>query len=295
MDTTLDINQVTAFSDVAWAWLVSALPRIALAAIALGVGFYLAKWAARLATRIAQRTSHGDETVSPVLGAVVGYAIRILAIVWALGQLGVQTASLLAILGAAGLAIGLALQGTLTNIAAGIMLLWLRPFRVGDYIEVNGIAGTVRQISLFVCHLETFDGIFIFAPNASIWNFALRNHSRTGLRLVSVTVNVPPDGDTARMRQALIDLAAEEPRILRDPPPSVFVDGIVAGATVLNFRAWTRHADLGELQRRLIEGACRRAGDAAGAAQQIVRIVPPDSDPSRLVLAGAPRQAQGRR
>jgi small conductance mechanosensitive channel len=293
MDTTLDISRLSDFSDIAWAWLVASLPRIATAVIVLVAGFMIATWASRLARRLAATTGHGDETVSPVLGSVIGYAIRILAIVWALSQLGVQTASLLAVLGAAGLAIGLALQGTLTNIAAGIMLLWLRPFRVGDYIEVNGIAGTVRQISLFVCHLETFDGIFIFAPNAAIWNFALRNHSRTGLRLVSLTVSVPPDGDIERMRKALLDLAAGEARVLREPAPSVFVDGVVAGATVLNFRAWTRHADLGELQRQLIEGARRRA-EGAAAPQQIVRIVPPDSDPSRLILASPRPRVTGR-
>src|SRR5919107_345073 len=112
------------------------------------------------------------------LAAAARYAVLILVLVAVLGQLGVQAASLLAVLGAAGLAIGLALQGTLSNIAAGVMLLWLRPFKINDYIEVNnvpGLAGIIRQMGLFSCQLEAYDGLFLFVPNASLWNVPLRN------------------------------------------------------------------------------------------------------------------------
>ena len=119
-----------------------------------------------------------DPTLRPVLASMIRYAVLILVLIVALSQVGIQTASLLAVVGAAGLAIGLALQGALSNFAGGLMLLWLRPFRIGDFIEVGAIAGTVREMGLFACHLETFDGMFLFAPNSAIWNTPLKNHTR---------------------------------------------------------------------------------------------------------------------
>src|SRR5262245_45237467 len=139
------------------------LPRLLAAIITLVVGYLVAVWICQVVRKVLARTARVDPTVQPVIAAAVRYAILALVVVAALGNLGVQTASLLAVLGAAGLAIGLALQGTLTNIAAGIMLLWLRPFHTGDYIEVpsSNISGTVKEIGLFACQLENFDGIFV--------------------------------------------------------------------------------------------------------------------------------------
>ena len=115
-------------------------------------------------------THRVDPTLRPVAVAAVRYGIFILIVVLLLNQLGIETTTLLTVLGAAGLAIGLALQGTLSNIAAGIMLLWLRPFTIGDYIEVNGQAGFVEETGLFSCILRTFDGARLFAPTSTVWN-----------------------------------------------------------------------------------------------------------------------------
>jgi small conductance mechanosensitive channel len=178
MNTTLDPDKLTHVADIAYVWLVAFTPQLALAILILLLGTAGARWSAALVRRLMLGSGRVDPTIVPVLAAVLRYSILILVVVATLSQLGVQTASLLAVLGAAGLAIGLALQGTLTNIAAGIMLLWLRPFRIGDFIEVNAISGTVKEIGLFVCELETADGIYLFAPNSAIWNSPLKNHSR---------------------------------------------------------------------------------------------------------------------
>src|SRR5687768_15168420 len=170
-------DQLSALAAMVWAWALAFLPRLAAALVIVAVGFFAAGWAVRLIERLAQRTSRLDPTVLPVFTAAARYAVLILFLIAALGQLGVQTASLLAVLGAAGLAIGLALQGTLQNIAAGIMLIYLRPFHVGDYIETPTVAGTVKEIGLFATHLDTGDGLFFFAPNSEIWNKPLKNHS----------------------------------------------------------------------------------------------------------------------
>ena len=169
-------------SALAWAAAATLLPRLILAVLILFAGALVGRWVARAVSGALAGTGRIDETARPALAAAARYGVLILAFVAALSQLGVQTASLLAALGAAGLAIGLALQGTLANIAAGIMLLWLRPFRVGDYIEIvsgTPFSGTVKEIGLFACLLETYDGLFVFVPNSSIWAAPLRNHSRT--------------------------------------------------------------------------------------------------------------------
>jgi small conductance mechanosensitive channel len=164
VNQVFDPQHIDRFADVTWSWAIAFLPRFIAAIAVLILGSILARWVSRTVFNIVRRTTHIDATLHPVLASVVQYALLILVFLVALNEVGVQTASLLAVLGAAGLAIGLALQGTLSNIAAGLMLLWLRPFRIGDFIEVNGMAGTVREIGLFVCHLETFDGIFLSRP-----------------------------------------------------------------------------------------------------------------------------------
>src|SRR5688500_12445793 len=157
MDVNLAVtpDQLSALAAMVWAWSLAFLPRLGAALVILIVGVLLAGWAAGLVRRTVPRSSYIDVTAEPILATAARYAVLILVLVAVLGQLGVQTASLLAVLGAAGLAIGLALQGTLQNIAAGIMLIYLRPFRVGDYIETAAVAGTVREIGLFVTYLET--------------------------------------------------------------------------------------------------------------------------------------------
>jgi small conductance mechanosensitive channel len=195
------------------------------------------------------------------------------------------------VLGAAGLAIGLALQGTLSNIAAGIMLIWLRPFRIGDYVEVvagNPIAGTVREIGLFASLIETYDGILVFAPNSTIWNFPLRNHTRNQRRLLSFAVGLPEKSDFERARAVLLGWLAGDPRVLKKPPPDVFVDRLDGGESSLVCRLWAAPSDVGALQRDWIARATDRwaaADSGALAPHRIARIVPPDSDPSRLMAA----------
>ena len=215
----------------------------------------------------------------------------ILVFIAALGQIGVQTASLFAVLGAAGLAIGLALQGTLSTIAVGLMLLWLRPFRLGDFIEVNGTLGTVREIGLFVCYLETFDGIFLFAPNSTIWNEALRNHNRNAGRLIALQVTLLAKADIDRARTLLLAMAKRDKRILAEPQPRVFVENLTTSGLLLNLRVWAKHENVGELQRVIVEEA-KRALEAAGIEtllpQQVVRVIPTDNDPSRLLSSVQP-------
>ena len=142
MDLTLTPPHLDRLADVAWTWTAAFLPRLIAAVLILVIGTIVARWVSRAVYDISRRTTHIDPTLRPVLASMIRYAVLILVLIVALSQVGIQTASLLAVVGAAGLAIGLALQGTLSNFAAGLMLLWLRPFRIGDFIEVGAIAGT---------------------------------------------------------------------------------------------------------------------------------------------------------
>ena len=269
-------GQLGALAAMAWAWALAFLPRLGAAVLMLVVGFLLAGWAARLVRGVLHRTPQVDPTVAPVIGAVVRYGILILVLVAALGQLGVQTASLLAVLGAAGLAIGLALQGTLSNIAAGIMLLYLRPFRVGDYIETDTVAGTVKTVGLFVTELDTFDGLFVFAPNSQLWNKSLVNHTRNARRLMSIPIGISYDADAAEARDILLAMASEDVRILKEPPPVVYVEKYGANSVDLMFRAWAPTPLFADAQRAMTEEAKRRlqaAGIEIPFPQRIVHLV----------------------
>lgn len=276
------------YTALVWSGSAIFIPRLLAAIIILVVGYVAAAWICQAVRKVLARTARVDPTVQPVIAAAVRYSILALVVVAAMGHLGVQTASLLAVLGAAGLAIGLALQGTLTNIAAGIMLLWLRPFHTGDYIEVpsNNISGTVKEIGLFACQLENFDGIFVFAPNSAVWNAALRNYSRNSGRLISFTVTMPSSTPADKASETLKAMIDDDPRILKNPSPAVFVESYdVSKGLALTCSFRTTHGRAGEVQRDVIDEARRRLDQAGiGGAGQIVRKVPADTDPSRVIV-----------
>jgi small conductance mechanosensitive channel len=281
-----DPTAIDRLYEFAWATGEVLLPRIVLAILVLAAGAIVASWIARAVGVALARTGTVDATARPALVAAARYGVLVIAIVAALSQIGVQTASLLAALGAAGLAIGLALQGTLSNIAAGIMLLWLRPFQVGDYIEIvsgTPFAGTVREIGLFACQIETYDGLFLFAPNSAIWAVPLRNHSRNAGRLVSLNVGFAPGVDLSRACAVLLDAIGKQPGVLKTPQPEVFVANLSGGAPLATCRLWAAPDRIGAVQRAIVEDA-REALDGAGLhATEVVRTIPPETDPSRLL------------
>jgi small conductance mechanosensitive channel len=269
----MNLSDVTALGTVALAWAGDFVPRLLTAIIILIVGYYGAGWAARGVRSLMTRASHADMTMVPVVSATMRYGIMIVVFVAALGQLGVQTTSVLAVLGAAGLAIGLALQGTLANIAAGIMLLWLRPFRVGDYIENGTTAGTVEEINLFHTRLRTWDGIFKFVPNSQLWNTTLTNYSRNRTRLVLIQFAIAYQDDIATARKVLADCARAHPDVLADPPVQVVPLSFSDSSVVLQLRAWSTTARFWDTNWDLTEGgkkALAQAGISIPFPQQVV-------------------------
>jgi small conductance mechanosensitive channel len=192
------------------AWVIANLWSLAIAILVLSVGWVISNLVSRYITGFLAGRLRQNATVAPLAGQVVRYGILFVTIIVVLGQFGVQTASILAVLGAAGLAIALALQGTLANIAAGIMLVFLRPFNSGDYIDADGIVGTVVEIGLFATQLRTIDGLYLFAPNSKLSNAKIINYSRENHRIVEVRFNVPRSADLDRIRAEVANAVSTE-------------------------------------------------------------------------------------
>ncbi len=228
------------------------------AIILLAAGWFVAGWAKRVLRRSLTRLPGIDETLVGVLSGLVRYTILILVLIAVLAQFGVQTASILAVLATAGLAIGLALQGALSNIAAGVMLLLLRPFKVGDYIDADGIAGTVKEIGLFALELTTYDGIYLSVPNGRIWSSSVRNYSRLPTRRLDFSVGISYDDDVPKALAELQKLLEGDERVLADPAPQVMVKELADSSVNLNLRFWIDRGDYWDMMFYLNKNAKER-------------------------------------
>ena len=214
--------------------------------LTLIIGFWLAGRAGRLTRESLSKIGRLDNTIVPLLGALVRYAGMTLTLVIALGKFGVETTSIIAVLGAAGLAIGLALQGTLSNVAAGLMLVFLRPFKTGDWIEAAGMSGSVREIGLFTTIIDTFDNVFISVPNSAIWSSSIVNHSRYETRRLDLDIGIDYDSDLDKAEAAIMSLTAD-PRILRDPEPRFIIVSYDDSAITIRLRLHSSYADFFDL------------------------------------------------
>lgn len=209
----------------------------------LVVGWIVAGWAGRMVQKSTERNERFDRTLATIFARVVRWGILAFTIVAVLGRFGVQTTSLVALLGAAGLAIGLALQGALSNVAAGVMILGLRPFRLGDAVDIGGTLGTVEDIGLFSTRLKTFDGVVVHQPNSNIWGAEIKNYSQAELRRVDVPVGIGYGDDVAKAMEIAQGVLDAEERILDEPATLIAVDSLGDNAVNLLVRGWTKPAD----------------------------------------------------
>jgi small conductance mechanosensitive channel len=220
------------------------------------LGFWLSGRAASFIRSQTAKLKRVDPTLTPILASIARYAGLILTFVVALGQFGIQTTSIIAVLGAAGLAIGLALQGTLSNVAAGIMLLLLRPFGVGDWIEANGISGTVQEIGLFSTQIDTFENVYISVPNSSIWSSIIINHSRHKVRRMDIDIGIAYEANLDDAEKALMTLCADK-RVHKEPAPQFLVVSYGDSAITVRLRLYADYSQYfqlnWDLNRRLKE------------------------------------------
>lgn len=245
------------------------------ALVILIVGWIVAGWAGRTTQKALARTNKIDLMLQRFFASMVRYAVIIFTVLATLQQFGVQTTSFLAVIGAAGLAIGLALQGTLSNVAAGVMLLIFRPFKVGDFIDNGGVVGTVTDLSLFATELKTADGVFIVAPNTELWGKSLKNFSRNPTRRVQIVLGIDYDDDINLAIETAKKVVAGQDLVIADPEPQYVVGEMAESSVNIYVRVWVNTADywtvLFNLNKQLKE-ACDEAGITIPFPQRTLHI-----------------------
>lgn len=214
--------------------------------IAAIVIFVVGRWVARAlrnATKKMMAKGNVDETLISFVGNLTYIALLAFVIIAALNQLGIQTTSFIAVIGAAGLAIGLAWQGSLANFAAGVLMIIFRPFKAGDYIEGAGVAGTVEEIQIFATQLKTPDNKTIIVPNAKMMGDNITNYSAKDTRRMDMVIGVGYGDDLKKVREILEDILAKDDRFLEDPAPTIGV--LELGDNSVNFavRPWVKKED----------------------------------------------------
>ena len=213
------------------------------AAIAILIIGRLAAKGIRSLIRKAMHKGKVDDMLISFVSSLSYVSIMAIVIIAALGQLGVQTASFVAILGAAGLAVGLALQGSLSNFAAGILMIIFKPFKVGDYIEGGGAAGTVEEVGIFVTELKSPDNKKVIVPNAKLTGDNIVNYTALEIRRIDIVVGVSYTDDIDKVKQVLAEILAADARILKDPAPTIGVLELASSSVNFAVRPWIKAGD----------------------------------------------------
>jgi len=234
-----------------------------IAAIAV---FVIGRWVAKALTSFTKKVMNKrqvDATITSFVANIVYIALLVFVVLAALGQLGIQTTSFIAVIGAAGLAIGLALQGSLSNFAAGFLMIIFRPFKVGDYIEGAGTAGTVEAIQIFTTQLLTPDNKTVIIPNASLTAGNITNYSAKGTRRVDLVFGIGYGDDIDHAKKIIWEVLNKETRILKDPAPTVMLIELADSSVNFAVRQWTTVADYWGVYSSLSENI-KKSFDAEG-------------------------------
>lgn len=227
------------------------LPRVLSALVLLVVGWWIISWVSRL---VATATARLDVSLSSFLTSMFNIALKVLLLISAAGMVGFETTSFVAILGAAGLAVGLALQGTLANFAGGVLILVFKPFTVGDVIESQGRTGTVQAIQIFNTILLTSQGDTVILPNGSTSNGVIVNKAHPKRALVEIQLELPADTNINDLRQRVLPLLEQEPKTLDAPAPQVTIMSLKPGGSLtVAFRAYTQPGQEEAEHNRLME------------------------------------------
>jgi len=260
MTTDQAISALTIPEQI-WLWLRLHMMDIAGAFAVLVIGLLLAGILSRWAERAMTRSPRFEPTVANFLSSIVKYALWAVVLVTVLAQFGVETTSILAALGGMALAIGLALQGTLSNVASGVMILVQKPFKVGEAISAGSVTGTVQQIGLFTTELKQFDGLFVMVPNSQLWNQAIVNFHRHPNRRLELVVGIAYGDSMLRAREELLKLALTDERVLSEPEAVTFVSSLDDSSVGIGLRVWCNTSDYLGLSWDLTEAVKARFDD----------------------------------
>ena len=236
--------------------------RVVVALAIFVIGRWVAKWIVNTSQRLMEKAGM-DQMLADFLRNILYVLLLAVVVIAALDHLGVQTTSLLAVLGAAGLAVGLALQGSLSNFAAGVMIIVFRPFKVGDFIEAAGTAGVVEEVRIFNTLLRTPDNREIIVPNGQIYDGTIVNVSARDTRRVDLVFGIGYEDDLRKAKQLIEEVMGKDERILKDPAPAVAVGELADSSVNINVRPWVKSADYWAVRSDLLENI-KAAFDANG-------------------------------
>ena len=260
-----DLHYIHSFADYVDQFiklLIEYSPKLISALIILFIGLYAIRLINRLVKKIMIKREL-DPTLSNFLADSLLWALRFLLFVTFISKLGIETSSFVAILGAVGLAVGLSLQGSLSNFAGGMLIILFKPFRVGDSIEAQGVAGTVSEIQIFVTKLVTGNNQTIFVPNGILSNGVITNFSLGKNRRANLLFNISYDTNIKTAKEIVLQVLENHPKVLKNPAPTVAVNLLTDSSIQLAIRPWSKNIDFGNMCSDVLED-CKEAFDKAG-------------------------------
>ncbi len=232
-----EIKNYQEYIDKGIEWAIGVLPNLVLAILTFFIGLWIIRFINKLIRRFFQKKDY-DETLETFLQSFFSIALKVLLFVLVVTQLGVKTSSLVAIVGAAGLAVGLALQGSLANFAGGVLILIFKPFKVGDWISAQGVDGTVKEISIFNTKLNTFGNQVAIIPNGQLSNGNIVNYNMENMRRDKFDVGIGYGSNIKEAKEILLQICAENENILKEPAPEVYVGALGDSSVNLTLRFW---------------------------------------------------------
>jgi small conductance mechanosensitive channel len=262
----LDPNQFTDYASTFVKALIDYSPKLISAFVILFAGLYIIRLLNRFIRRIMIKRDL-DPTLTKFLADILLWVLRVLLFVSFISKLGIETSSFVAILGAMGLAVGLSLQGSLSNFAGGMLIIMFKPFKVGHTIEAQGVIGTVSEIQIFVTKLINGNNQTIFIPNGSLSNGTIINYSLQGFRRADLTIAISYDTDIKKAKDIITAVLDSDPKILKTPIAEVSVKNLTDNAIQLAVRPWANNEDFGAVFSQTLE-SCKIAFDAAGIVIQ---------------------------
>jgi small conductance mechanosensitive channel len=258
----LNPNQLTDYANTFITVLVDYSPKVISAFLILFIGLYAIRLINRFIRRIMIKRQL-DPTLTKFLADILLWVLRVLLFVTFISKLGIETSSFVAILGAMGLAVGLSLQGSLSNFAGGMLIILFKPFKVGDTIEAQGVTGSVSEIQIFVTKLITPNNQTIFVPNGSLSNGTITNYSLQGYRRADLTIAISYDTDIKKAKDIIAEVLKSNPKILQTPAAEVSVKNLTDNAIQLAVRPWANNEDFGAVFAETLEN-CKSAFDKEG-------------------------------
>jgi small conductance mechanosensitive channel len=263
---TVNPEHIANYAETFLKVLIDYSPKLISAFLILFVGLYAIRLINRLIRKIMVKKEL-DPTLTKFLADILLWVLRVLLFVTFISKLGIETSSFVAILGAMGLAVGLSLQGSLSNFAGGMLIIVFKPFKVGDVIEAQGSIGTVNEIQIFVTKLINGNNQTIFIPNGSLSNGTIINYSLQGFRRADLTISISYDTDIRKAKAIINEVLNNNPRVLKTPEAEVSIKLLTDSSIQLAVRPWANNADFGVVSSDTLEN-CKLAFDAAGIVIQ---------------------------